>query len=75
MMDPMGDIDAPSGVVPEHDLAAVHSNTHEIFDPMILHYNLARIERIHAVMGIASGCMAGIAGFTGLEGFGTCTLY
>lgn len=42
----------------------------EVFDPIILTLNLARIERIRSVMAIASGCIAGIAGFTGLEGFG-----
>ena len=42
----------------------------EVFDPMILTLNLARIERIRSVMAIASGCIAGISGFTGLQGFG-----
>lgn len=67
MMDPMGDIGAADAGFSTEDM--IH-NSKEIFDPMILHYNMVRIERIQAVMGIASGCIAGIAGFTGLEGFG-----
>ena len=43
-------------------------NTKEVFDPMIWKTNLERVDRIRAVMGIASGCTAGILGLTGLQG-------
>lgn len=69
MMDPMGDM----GAEPPPAVDDMH-NSKEVFDPMILQYNLARIERIRAVMGIASGCIAGIAGFTGIEGLGMCRM-
>jgi hypothetical protein len=46
-------------------------NSHkEVFDPMVHQVNLQRIDRIRSIMGIASGCVAGILGLTGLNGFG-----
>ena len=45
--------------------------SNEIVDPLIVQMNLSRIERIRSVMGISSGCIAGILGLTGMEGFGT----
>lgn len=63
MSDPMADL---GNTVSTHDM----DDSKEVFDPMILQCNLARIERIQSVMGIASGCIAGISGFTGLEGLG-----
>jgi hypothetical protein len=36
-----------------------------------LQLNMQRIDHIHSVMGVASGCVAGILGLTGLRGFGT----
>jgi hypothetical protein len=78
MMDPMADVGAGSS---DGSAAAVsldvstgaHSNlkSNEIVDPLIVQMNLSRIERIRSVMGIASGCIAGIVGLTGMEGFGT----
>lgn len=72
MMDPMGDIGgaAENSAV---DNVLLHQNlkANEIVDPNLVQLNLARLERIRSVMGIASGCIAGIVGFTGLEGFGT----
>jgi hypothetical protein len=65
MPDPMADM-GDGGSAPADEM----HNSKEIFDPMIMQYNLARIERIQSVMGIASGCIAGIAGFTGIEGLG-----
>lgn len=67
MMDPMADMDGNETSAVTDDM----QNSKDIFDPMILQWNMARIERIRAVMGIASGCIAGIAGFTGIEGLGT----
>jgi hypothetical protein len=39
-----------------------------------LQLNLQRIDHVHSVMGVASGCVAGILGLTGLRGFGTSAL-
>lgn len=66
MADPMANLGGAGD--PSADAQSSHSR--EVFDPMILQYNLARIERIRSVMGIASGCIAGIAGLTGLQGLG-----
>ena len=65
MNDPMAGMDQPVSGPPTDDI-----DSKEVFDPMILQFNLQRIERIRSVMGIASGCIAGIAGLTGFEGIG-----
>ena len=75
----MGDVGASGG---DNTQAAAsldattgaHNNlkSNEIVDPLIVQMNLSSIERIRSVMGIASGCIAGILGLTGMEGFGTC---
>lgn len=44
------------------------SSKKDVFDPMALQVNMQRIDRIRSVMGIASGCMSGTLGFTGLQG-------
>lgn len=78
MMDPMGDVGG-TGVDNNTAAASLDSTTlahhnlksNEIVDLLIVQINLSRIERIRSVMGIASGCIAGILGLTGMEGFGT----
>ena len=42
----------------------------EVFNPMVLQVNMQRVDRIRSIMGIASGCVAGILGLTGLRGLG-----
>ena len=69
MADPMADIGAGGG--PKADGNASLATSKEVSDPLILGTNLQRIDRIRSVMGIASGCVAGIGGLTGLSGFGT----
>jgi EMC6 len=72
MMDPMEDIGGPSeNAAVENILIHQNLKANEIVDPYLVQLNLARLERIRSVMGIASGCIAGILGFTGLKGFGT----
>lgn len=68
----MGDIGGPAETAAV-DNVLLHQNikANEIVDPYLVQLNLARLERIRSVMGIASGCIAGIVGFTGVEGFGT----
>jgi hypothetical protein len=65
--DPMADLtgeSVPGGVIN-------NINTFkQVFDPMIVQVNLQRIDRIRSVMGIASGCVAGVLGLTGLNGLG-----
>ena len=64
MIDPMAGLDsgAPGADTDEKD----------VIDMATLRYNMERVDRIRSVMGIASGCAAGILGLTGLEGFGMC---
>ena len=76
MMDPMGDAgagDTAEAVTSLDARTGAYQNvkSNEIVDPLIVQMNLSRIERIRSVMGIASGCIAGILGLTGVEGFGT----
>ena len=66
MADPMADL---GGGGPQKADNASLTNTKEVFDPLVLGTNLQRIDRIRSVMGIASGCVAGICGLTGLQGF------
>ena len=49
------------------------SNTDEkdVFDVNALRYNLQHVDTTRSVMNIASGCVAGICGLTGLQGLGT----
>ena len=64
MMDPMAGIDGNSPGEQDTD-------DKDVIDVTSLRYNLERVDKIQSVMGIASGCFAGICGLTGLEGLGT----
>ena len=66
MADPMADL---GGGAPKAGADASLTTSKEVSDPLILGTNLQRIDRIRSVMGIASGCVAGIGGLTGLQGF------
>jgi EMC6 len=63
MIDPMANLDAAPG-------APEPGDEKDVIDIACLQYNLLRVEQIRSVMGIASGCVAGIFGLTGLEGLG-----
>lgn len=63
MIDPMAGLD---GGAP-----GVNTDEKDVIDFTSLRYNMERVDTIRSVMGIASGCAAGILGLTGLEGFGT----
>jgi hypothetical protein len=67
MQDPMANLtgEAPAGQNPS---SMDGGNTKEVFDPIALQLNMQRIGRMQSVMGIAAGCVAGIAGLTGFEG-------
>ena len=66
MIDPMAGLDGS----PQGDMSSDATNTKEVFDSVALQRNMQRIEKIRSVMGIASGCVSGIIGLTGLEGLG-----
>jgi hypothetical protein len=69
MADPMADIGGGGMHQPQDD-GEQSTTTREVFDGMAYQMNMARMERIRSVMGIASGCIVGICGFTGFQGFG-----
>ena len=59
---------------PQAEASSDLANSKEVFDMVALQRNIQRIDKIRAVMGIASGCVAGIIGLTGLEGL-ICFLF
>ena len=63
--DPMSDLTGGS-----QKASSDESNSKEVGDTMSMQTNMVRIDRIRTVMGITSGCVAGILGLTSLEGFG-----
>jgi EMC6 len=67
MIDPMADLGSSGGD------AANEADAKDVFDPNALGQNMQRIDKVRSFMGIISGCVAGIFGFTGLEGLGTYT--
>lgn len=70
MADPMAGLGASSGAPDGRNRSDAQDGGKQVVDPMALHWNLQRIERIRSVMGMASGCVAGICGLTGLQGLG-----
>jgi EMC6 len=67
MIDPMADLGSSSGGA----AATTESDAKEVFDPNVWNQNMQRIDKVRSLMGILSGCVAGIFGFTGWEGLGT----
>mmetsp|Transcript_18076 Transcript_18076/g.43751 ORF Transcript_18076/g.43751 Transcript_18076/m.43751 type:complete len:127 (-) Transcript_18076:72-452(-) len=65
MIDPMANLDAVPGMAP---LAGDQEHEKDVIDFTTLRYNLQHIDKVRSVMGIASGCVAGICGLTGYEG-------
>lgn len=65
--DPMADLGASATATQTQQ----STSSKDVVDPLVLNSNLQRIDHIHAVMGVASGCIAGTLGLTGLQGFGT----
>mmetsp|Transcript_1543 Transcript_1543/g.2182 ORF Transcript_1543/g.2182 Transcript_1543/m.2182 type:complete len:131 (-) Transcript_1543:765-1157(-) len=66
--DPMADIGGPDPSGAGGGAGDMGSTTKEVVDPMAMAMNMQRIERIKNVMGIVSGCVAGICGLTGFSG-------
>jgi hypothetical protein len=69
----MADIDHASPMAPEMDGAGGDGNQ-EVFDMNAYRSNFAKMDKIRSFMGIASGCVAGVCGLTGLAGLGECFL-
>jgi hypothetical protein len=63
MIDPMADLGSSAAATNETD-------TKEVFDPSVLNLNLQRIDKVRSLMGIVSGCVAGICGLTSFKGLG-----
>mmetsp|Transcript_8964 Transcript_8964/g.14383 ORF Transcript_8964/g.14383 Transcript_8964/m.14383 type:complete len:123 (+) Transcript_8964:95-463(+) len=61
MIDPMANLDAPTA-------PAAAADEKDVVDVNTLRYNAQNIDRIRSVMGMASGCVAGICGMTGWKG-------
>jgi hypothetical protein len=64
MIDPMANLDAPMMAADDTD------DEKGVIDINTLRYNLQNIDHVRSVMGIVSGCVAGICGLTGWEGLG-----
>mmetsp|Transcript_124245 Transcript_124245/g.359305 ORF Transcript_124245/g.359305 Transcript_124245/m.359305 type:complete len:123 (-) Transcript_124245:31-399(-) len=62
MIDPMAGLDGSTPGVQDTD-------EKDVIDVTSLRYNIERVDKIRSVMGISSGCVAGICGLTGLAGF------
>ena len=73
MQDPManltGDQQDPSSSSDSAGGGTLGGTTTKIaIDPIAMNENMKRMDRIRSVMGIVSGCVAGICGMTGLQG-------
>ena len=81
MIDPMADIDNPNAAMSaggggsgDNDGDGDHSQ--EVFDMNAYRANFIKMDKIRSFMGIASGCVAGVCGLTGLSGLGKfCVFY
>ena len=72
----MADIDNPNAAMPagggggsgDNNIDGDHSQ--EVFDTNAYRANFIKMDKIRSFMGIASGCVAGVCGLTGLSGLG-----
>ena len=74
MIDPMANIDPSAPMGPEMDSTGGGGadGNQEVFDMNAYRSNLRKMDKIRSFMGIASGCVAGVCGLTGLSGLGKC---
>lgn len=68
MIDPMANIDPTAPAGPEMDGTGAGGDNQEVFDMNAYRSNLRKMDKIRSFMGIASGCVAGVCGLTGLSG-------
>lgn len=72
MIDPMADLDggvSGAGQV-GGDFSTIGGEGKDIFDVPSVQLNMKRMDKVRSFMGIVSGCVAGVLGLTGIEGFG-----
>ncbi|KAL7517724.1 hypothetical protein ACHAWX_002622 [Stephanocyclus meneghinianus] len=67
MIDPMANLD-PAAPGPELDPSGGDGTQQEVFDMDAYRSNFRKMDKIRSFMGIASGCVAGVCGLTGLSG-------
>ena len=68
----MEGISSQSGISQSDALSSLGgADGKEIFDGFAAQGNAIKMDRIRSFMGILSGCVAGILGFTGMLGIGT----
>ena len=74
MIDPMANIGDPAAAPGGSDMDAAGGGdgSQEVFDMSAYRSNMRKTDRIRSFMGIASGCVAGVCGLTGLSGLGKC---
>jgi hypothetical protein len=72
MIDPMADIDGSGGgsSIDPATNDGENNNSQEVFDIHAHRINMKKMDYIRSFMGIASGCVAGVLGLTGLAGLG-----
>ena len=77
MIDPMANIDPSAPMGPEMDATGGGGadGNQEVFDMNAYRSNLRKMDKIRSFMGIASGCVAGVCGLTGLSGLGKCHIW
>jgi hypothetical protein len=68
MIDPMANLD-PTAHGPEANIGG-DASQQEVFDMDAYKSNFRKVDKIRSFMGIASGCVAGVCGLTGLSGLG-----
>ncbi len=75
MIDPMANLGNegfdPNSVIGDGDSLLSGRNRHFIINMHAVHLNNKKIDKVRSLMGIISGCVAGICGLTGLQGLGT----
>ncbi|KAL3799001.1 hypothetical protein HJC23_005140 [Cyclotella cryptica] len=69
MIDPMANLD-PAAPGPELDASGGDGTQQEVVDMEAYKSNFRKMDKIRSFMGIASGCVAGVCGLTGLSGLG-----
>ncbi len=75
MIDPMANLGNegfdPNSAIGEGDSLLSGGRNHHIMNIHAIHLNNKKIDKVRSLMGIISGCVAGICGLTGLQGLGT----
>jgi hypothetical protein len=75
MIDPMANLGNegfdPNSVIGGGESLLSGRNQNLIIHMNAVHLNNKKIDRVRSLMGIISGCVAGICGLTGFQGLGT----